>query len=397
MNIRSLRKSDLSDYAHLVHYAFGAPPPRAERYAQFVAKYLQYSLGAFDGSRMLAGMWYYPYNMRVGEDMLPMGGVAAVATFPEARNRQLVRKMMTQGHAQMRDEGRPVAVLMPFRGSFYARMGYEHTFYYNEWTFTPHDLARPPKHRATVRRVDGITEWKALDQVHQQAGRRYTGTTIRDKAYWSHKWLGEEESVLTVFLAEHAGDPVGYLLTRRTFDTDRKQLYRIVDSAWTDRDAFHALLNILWVHRDQARNITWDLPCNVDLFPFFAEPETQSTRVKPKKMLKIVDLKGAIERRSYPDDLEAEIVFDVEADPTSTWNRGMWKVTWENGHAEVRRTRSSRASRVALSIGTLAILYSGYRNAGSLHTLGRIDCPPETCTVLTRAFGTQPLYMREWF
>lgn len=397
MDIRTLRQSDLSDYGHLVHFAFGAPPARAEKYAKWVGQSLPHTLGAFDQSRMLAGMWYYPYEMRVGEDILPAGGIAAVATFPEARNRQVVRKLMTRAHEQMKSEGRPLAVLMPFRSSFYARMGYVHTFYYNEWKFSPSDLSKPPKHSATVRRIDGIKEWKTLEQIHQTAGRRYTGTVARNKSYWASRWLGEEDAALTVYLAERAGEPVAYMLTRRSLDTDRKQLYRVVDSAWVDNAAFSALREILWVHRDQVKTVTWDLPCDVDLFPHFAEPDTHHVTTKPKKMMKLVDMKAAIERRRYPADLTAEVYLDVEAEPTSTWNRGLWRITWEGGHADVRRTRSSRARPWNTTIQTLSLLYSGHRQAASLVQMGLLDCPATICETLTRAFGSQTTYMREWF
>ena len=66
--------------------------------------------------------------MQLGGAFLPMGGVAAVVSRPESRNNGLVRDLMTRMHQQMRAEKRPLAVLMPFKNSFYGRMGYADAF-----------------------------------------------------------------------------------------------------------------------------------------------------------------------------------------------------------------------------------------------------------------------------
>ena len=61
-------------------------PDATAQYMNWVGRSLAHTWGAFEQDRLCAGMWYYPYRMRVGDRFLPMGGVAAVATAAESRN-----------------------------------------------------------------------------------------------------------------------------------------------------------------------------------------------------------------------------------------------------------------------------------------------------------------------
>ncbi len=73
--------------------------------------------------------------------VLPMAGVAGVATHPLARRRGLVRTLLNQLLEEMRDDGTPVSVLYPFRTSFYARFGYVTLPQHRTAVFSPDGLA----------------------------------------------------------------------------------------------------------------------------------------------------------------------------------------------------------------------------------------------------------------
>ncbi len=400
MTIRQMRASDLPHYGELCRYCFtGMLVQGPHQYMTWVGKHIAHTWAAFEGRTMLAGMWYYPYEMRVGDDFLPMGGVAAVATAPEARNRGHVKTLMTKAHQQMRDEGRPLAVLMPFKGSFYARMGYADTFFHHTFEFTPGQLASCGRTRASLRAVDGVKIWRTIEDLHQRCGAHRCGTVKRDATYLKWRWLRSAKGLRKVYLVERGEEPVGFVVaTLQTANQTETPNFHINHAVWTDADALRAVLSFIRAHRDQVSKVLWSLPVDVDLFPFFADDHVKVERHQ-KMMLKLVDMKGAIERRSYAPELSDELVLEVTADDTSPWNGGRWRVSWDNGQAEVKKLQRPAAGvpRVQCDTQTLAIMYAGHRSASSLASDGLLTVSEKAGAILDRAFPSGSPFMQEWF
>lgn len=400
MTIRQMRSADLPHYGELCRYCFTSMLAHGpHQYMTWVGKHIDYTWAAFDGHTMLAGMWYYPYDMCVGDAFLPMGGVAAVATLPEARNRGLVRELMIKAHEQMRDAGRPLAVLMPFKASFYARMGYADTFFQRRYEFTPGQLAAPGRTHAALRAVDGIKMWRTIEELHQRCNGQRFGTVKRDATYMRWRWLRAIKGLRRVYLVERGGEPAGFVIATLmpTNQAETPSLH-INHAVWTDPDALRAILGFIRAHRDQVLKVEWMLPADVDLFPFFGDDHVK-VELHQKMMLKLVDLKAAIERRSYASDLSGELVLNVAADPTSAWNDGKWRVTWDKGRAEVERLRrtAARIPQVRCDINTLAVIFSGHRDASGLRRDGLLNVPEKAQLVLDRAFPVGEPFMQEWF
>ena len=97
MEIRPMKKSDLEAYGELCRYCFRdiETVEQRDRYMSIVGDHLNHTWGAFEQGVLQSGLWYYPYEMRVGNSYLPMGGVAAVVSRPEVRSHGLVRLLMT--------------------------------------------------------------------------------------------------------------------------------------------------------------------------------------------------------------------------------------------------------------------------------------------------------------
>lgn len=78
----------------------------------------------FDGDEPRCTASVVEMTQNVRGALLPMGGVAGVATHPAGRRRGFARTMLTHVLADMRDQGQVVSTLYPFRASFYERFGY---------------------------------------------------------------------------------------------------------------------------------------------------------------------------------------------------------------------------------------------------------------------------------
>jgi len=258
MEIRPMRKSNLEAYGQLNRYCFRDidAPQQVDRYMSIVGEHLEHTWGAFKNGILHAGLWYHPYEMLVGDSFLPMGGVAAVVSRPESRNQGLVRDLMTKMHQQMRNEKRPLGVLMPFKNSFYARMGYADTFFLHEHLFEPHQVARRPVGSYTIREIDGSAHWEMLEELRLRCSAHYTGTVRRDARYWQARYFTAWQGMKNVYVVERqaggkraADKAVGFFITTLLRTPERADL-RVNQAIWEEPGALNAILPI---HAESAR------------------------------------------------------------------------------------------------------------------------------------------------
>ncbi|MCX4468908.1 Enhanced intracellular survival protein [Micromonospora sp. MW-13] len=228
MSIRRVTNSErLTTSFPLQAYAFEASPKRPER-AEAFGRYLPYgeanrTLVVEEGGETLAVVSAIPMRQNLRGAVLPMAGVAGVATHPLARRRGHVRALLHQLLDEMRDEGHLVSALYPFRASFYERFGYVGLPRARTVTFTPADLA--PLLRADL---PGELSWERTGTGY--AGHRaFTERLLAERhgfalfpdtrAAWlrddDDRWLvtarvdGATVGVLTYRIDDHGGELTG--------------------------------------------------------------------------------------------------------------------------------------------------------------------------------------------
>jgi predicted acetyltransferase len=146
MPIRRLAPRDrLTTSFPLQAYAFEASPIAASRVDEF-CDYLPYNAGnrtlvAEEDGSTVATASAVPMRQNLRGRVLPMAGVAGVATHPLARRKGHVRALLHQLLDDVRDGGHPLTALYPFRASFYERFGYVGLPRPRTAVFSPADLA----------------------------------------------------------------------------------------------------------------------------------------------------------------------------------------------------------------------------------------------------------------
>jgi predicted acetyltransferase len=129
MEIRELGAAERASVSlPMQEYAFQATPASPElarsleRRQRFYAGNL--TLVAEEDGAAVAQVDGLPMRQNVRGGVVPMAGVAGVATLPRARRRGYARALLNELLDRMRDTGHAVSTLYPFRASFYQRFGY---------------------------------------------------------------------------------------------------------------------------------------------------------------------------------------------------------------------------------------------------------------------------------
>lgn len=160
-----------------------------------------------------------PMRQNLRGTVLPMAGVASVASHPLARRQGHVRELMHRLLDEMRDEGHLLSALYPFRPSFYERFGYVGVPAPRTATFAVADLA--PLLRTDLpgelnweRTGTGYPEYSAFLErcLRERHGfsvfPEYRRVRVRDA---DNRWLvsarvdGATDGLLTYRIEEHGG------------------------------------------------------------------------------------------------------------------------------------------------------------------------------------------------
>ncbi|MEU8179743.1 GNAT family N-acetyltransferase [Micromonospora sp. NPDC049044] len=239
----------------LAAYAFESSPLGAARTEEF-RDYLPYNEGnrtlvAEEDGVTLAAVSAIPMRQNLRGAVLPMAGVAGVATHPLARRQGHVRALLHQLLDEVRDEGHPVSALYPFRPSFYARFGYAGLPKPRRVTFSPAHLGsllrvNLPGEVGWERIAAGYPVWRAftercLTERHGFAlfpDYRSNGMRDRDE-YWllTARVDGEVTGAVTYRIDGHGGtlhgnellvtDPLARALLLQFFARHVDQIERV--------------------------------------------------------------------------------------------------------------------------------------------------------------------------
>ena len=107
IEFRPAAAEDMQQFGELAAYVYGGEYGDGPENLVATETRPEWTLCAFDGSRLVSSFSTIPFTMRANGVALPIGGVSAIGTLPEYRRRGLVRRIMTQAFAEMREGGRP--------------------------------------------------------------------------------------------------------------------------------------------------------------------------------------------------------------------------------------------------------------------------------------------------
>lgn len=134
LTYRPLTEQDLDQFIALEQYAFPA------NYASYVsttvaADRLARLRGVFAGDTLAAQLEALPLRVQAGAGDVPAAGIAAVASAPRLRRRGHVALLLRHLADELRAGGVPLAILYPFKPSFYRRYGWAIFFERRMYTY----------------------------------------------------------------------------------------------------------------------------------------------------------------------------------------------------------------------------------------------------------------------
>lgn len=320
----------------------------------------QRALAAFDDGRAVALAGAYEFDLTIPGGQLPCAGVTFVGVQPTHRRQGILRRLMTQQLADVREWGESIAALWASEAAIYGRFGYglaapSTTLKADSGRF---DLRDDPGRQGSWRLVDAATAYDLVRPVHEQVRQQRPGMRTRDEHWWRNHRLADPESwrhgASEKFYAvlELDGAVAGYAIYRVKGDWEEgfaKGVVRVMEAFGTssaaEREVWRYLVGI-------------DLTTTVDAFPFDpASPLFLMVRdahalhmgLHDGLWLRLVDVDAALRARSYRS---GEPVVVGVRDELSPWNEGAYRLGAEPG-------RTDAAPELELDVADLASVYLG--------------------------------------
>ncbi|MDG4760885.1 GNAT family N-acetyltransferase [Micromonospora sp. WMMD710] len=392
MTIRRVTADDrLTTSFPLAAYAFESSPLGAARVEHF-RDYLPYHQGNTtlvieeDGAT-LAAVSAIGMRQNLRGVVLPMAGVAGVATHPLARRQGHVRTLLHRLLDEMRDEGRPLSALYPFRPSFYARFGYVGLPKPRTVTFTPADLgsllrAELPGEVGWERIAAGYPTWRAFTErcLEQRHGFSvfpdYRAVGLRDR---DEHWLltARVDGAVTGAITYRIDDYGGTLLGNELLATD--PLARTL------------LLQFLARHVDQVERVSLQVPPDElpELWLTDLDVRVEARAGRPGSsapMARLLSLDALSGLPVGPGRVRVELTGD-------RWLAGTHLLDGTSGTLDVVTDGSARVPSATLTAAGLSALAYGVLDPAELPLRGLGEVQPDAAAELRSIFPREVPYL----
>ncbi|MGN9774812.1 GNAT family N-acetyltransferase [Micromonospora sp. H33] len=392
MTVRALSAEErLTASFPLQAYAFEASPQSAARAEEF-REYLPYNQGnrtlvVEEAGETRAAVSAIPMRQNLRGRVLPMAGVAGVATHPLARRQGHVRTLMHQLLDEMRDEGHQLTALWPFRPSFYERFGYVGLPMPRTVTLPVADLA--PLLRAELpgevgweRIGAGYPTWRDFTErcLRERHGFAllpdYRAVALRDR---DERWLvtarvgGAVAGAVTYRIDDHGG----------TLAAD--------DLLAADPYARALLLQFFARHVDQVATVRFDVPVSAapELWLTDLEVHVETRVARPGSSAPMARLLAVDALAGLPAGA-GRVRVELTGD---RWLAGAYLLDGTTGALELVRGDAGSAPSATLTAAGLSGLAYGVLDPVEVHLRGLGDVPVDAGVELRRLFPRRLPYL----
>ncbi|MHC4940302.1 MAG: GNAT family N-acetyltransferase [Planctomycetota bacterium] len=338
---------------------------------------------------IVAGFVRRPMGQWWGGRSVPMLGVAAVGVAPHARGSGVATALMHEAVCEMYTDGFPLSVLFAASFPLYRRAGYELAGNVHQISAA---LVPLQGDRSLPMRRARDEDEAALRELQRAVVSERNGPLDRSDVMWRRQMSGPGgKGKCDVHVVENEGRIDGYIAHVQR-ERGGKLTLAVRDIVARNEAAGRRLLGFLADHKAQVQYAAW----NGDAAdPIVTLLNTRRYRIVScdQWMLRIVDLKKALEQRGYPAGVRGSLHLELEDDLLEA-NCGRWILEVEGGAGRVRPGGTG-----ALRAGArgLAPLYSGFLPPATLRRCGWIEADDESCAVAASLFGGSAPYMSEQF
>jgi len=339
-------------------------------------------------------------NLAGGLALIPMGqwwqgqrvamtGIASVGVAPEQRGTGTAFVLLQQMLQELYETGVAISVLYPATQRLYRKVGYEQGGTYNRWSIATAEIQMRER-LLPVHPVESITI-ETFANLQQQQAQQHNGNLDRHPAIWQGFLDTEADQPLYAYFIGDVDRPQGYVIFSQKRANGEATL-RIRDWSVLSVAAGKSLWTFLADHRSMVDKIYWRSAA-IDPLALLLPEQSPKLESSMKWMLRIVNVRSALEQRGYPAEIETELHFDIHDDLLAN-NHGKFILFVSQGRGYVT---PGGTGAIKLGIRGLAALYSGLYSPHQLQLVGFLGGSEATLNLASRVFSGSSPWLPDFF
>lgn len=387
-NIRKLTEADFDDVFALSQFAFQYKLSDEALLTQKEDARSHTIFGWLENDELAGKVHIIPFSCYIHGEEIDMGGIAAVATWPEYRRQGIIKQLLYESLVEMKKQGQVISFLHPFSFAFYRKYGWEYTFNQKHYKVPIKDFNKAWGTHGYVRRVhDNLP---LLQKIYQTYAKRYNGMLARDEHRWRYHVLSED--LITVVAYNESGEAEGYLMFQV-----KNRLFTVKEIVATTLNGWKLLLEFIANHDSMVEEVKMIVPENDQLSLLLDNPRFEQ-RIYPYFMARIVDVPTFLE--AYPfqghgEVLELSLAIQDDFFPE---NSGIYQLSCNGGNVNITRSKMTETQGdIHCSIQQLTSMLIGFKRPLELYELGLITGKRTKIEQLERIVPSKQTYLMDFF
>ena len=354
--------------------------------------------------QVVASLVLYPFQAWVRGQKLPLTGVGSVAVSPEHRRRGVGEASMRAALRELRQRGSHLSALYAFRSSYYRKLGYGVIEYLHQLAVSASNLPLADESRR-VRRLM-LPDRAAVEALYERVAQQGHFALARSPEWWNRR-LWSYPGDWVVYEGRRRGQIEGYLYYEVENSRGPFRLaVSLTEFVAATPEAHRGLVGHLASLRDQVEEIHHAAPNDgawstlllsaQNLRPG-AEigPYNDTGGLAAGAMLRLTDVKGALEQMPITAGARGEIALDVD-DPVLQANARVYHVAAREGRLRVGPETSRRLPRLEVPVDVLATIVAGTLSPARAAEVGLVSSSGGGAEIAEHWFRSRPAYLHQF-
>jgi len=337
-------------------------------------------------NKILGGMGIIDMGQWFGGNIVRTGAVTSVGVAPEGRGMGAASTLLRNSLAEMYESGISISTLFPSSTRVYRSFGYERSGIKITYETKIKEMKAPQNNLEIIEAKAGEREETYL--LYNERAKLSNGNLDRGSVLWDLVLENEGRKIFH-YLVMDGEKAVGYVNFQQARSADH---IRVRDMVALNSQCAEKILRFFYEHRNVIDTISWNGPSNDPIRLLMEEEEANIVSTRDW-MLRIVNIKKALESKGYPKDIQLSLTLNYE-DPILSQNSGNWTIEIAEGKCEVNK---SNLTGLALGPRGLAPLYTSYLNAFDIKNMGLLEGTNEDLSKASLIFGGQTPWIGDQF
>jgi len=352
-------------------------------------KNIRNCIGIFEKNKLVSTLIINPFEVYIRGKLFTLSGIGGVATLPEYRGKNYVHILLKEAIKISKSKDLIFSALYPFSYEFYRLFGWELSGLQKRYRVKLNFI---PKFKETekVKKIP-LSDWNCIKPVYEKYAKNFSGMLKRSDERWENHIFWTKD--LTYLYVYEDIDLEGYVLYQVVKGSINKINVREIIALNTS--VYKGLLGIFSRQSVNIEEVEWIAEINDSLHLILPNPYIHCN-IEPTFMLRVIDLKKAIEGMLFLEDIKENIFIEIK-DNYAEWNNGVFKLIIQDGKGFLEKENNHKWD-ISLSINTLSQIISGFISITKAFNLGLVEVNDKNIILkLNQIFPTYPTFSCDYF